>query len=79
MPIGTATITAKTGPGIEVEDKVVSGIQAFFVDLAGSVLHLKTQNHDPTGPGLEFDLNLVDTFTITISGATYTMVVELAD
>lgn len=74
--VGVATVTADYGPGLTATTKVIANVQGFYVDLARSVICFHTQNSDPTSPQLEFDLDGVATFTVSISGVTYTIAVS---
>lgn len=77
-PTGTATITAKYGPGKQATAKVHTGIQGVYLDLARSILALHMQNSDPTSPQLEYDLVGIITFTVTIANTNYTFTVAPA-
>ena len=69
MPSGTATVTAKAGPNESVTAQVFSGVSAFTVDIARSVLQLWIGTQPTSGPQKEFDLAAVTTFTAVLSGA----------
>ena len=72
----TATVTADYGPGRTATAKVISGIKAFFVDVANQVLYFKLENSDPNSPQLEYDLTGVTTFTVAISSGNYTLTIS---
>ena len=76
MPTGVATITAKSGPGIQATSLSLTGIQGVYLDLERSVVAFHQVNSDPTSPQKEFDLTGVTTFTVSISGVTYTFTVS---
>lgn len=76
MPSGSATVTAETGAGLEVTSKVITDIKSFLVDIDRQMLFFYLQSSDPTSPALEFSLEGVTTFTATISGGNWTIVVS---
>lgn len=75
MPIN-ATVTAKTGPNQQVTAGVFNGITGMLVLPDRKVLQLFTGGDTNSPPAKEFDLTGVTTFTVTISGSTYTVVVS---
>ena len=75
MPIN-ATVTAKTGPNSQVTALVLNGITGMLVLPDRKVLQLFTGGDTNSPPAREFDLASVTTFTVTISGSTYTVVVS---
>lgn len=75
-PFGTATVTAKYGPGLQATTKVLNKVQGVYLDLARSVLSFHMDNSDPTGPSQDFDLVGVTTFTVTIANTNYTFTVS---
>ena len=78
MPSVTATVTANYGPGSTATAKVITGIQAIVLDVARNMLRLHTQNPDPSSPAIEFELEDVDTFTVTVGAVTWTLTVDQA-
>lgn len=76
MPTGVATVTASSGPGIAATALVINNVQGVYLDLARNMLAFHTQNSDPTSPQQEFELEGVTTFTVSISGSTYTFTVS---
>lgn len=69
------TVTAKTGPALQVTSKVINDVADVNFDLARSVLSI-TNN---SGIIQTFDLTGVATVTFTISGSTYTVAVSQHD
>jgi len=76
MPSGSATVTAKYGPGFQATAKVISGIKSFSVDIERSVLMFHLVNSDMTSPPLEYDLVGVTTFTVVIAATNFTITVS---
>lgn len=76
LPTGTATVTAKYGPGKQATAKVISNIKSVVIDIERSVLSFHNQQSDPSSPAQEFDLVGVTTFTVTISGVNFTFTVS---
>ncbi len=76
MPTGVATVTAKSGPAVQATAMSITGIQGVYLDLERNMLAFHTVNSDPTSPQKEFELQGVTTFTVTISGVTYTFTVS---
>ena len=75
MPnIGSATVTATTGPGLTVTSKVITGIKSFYVDIEKQMIFFYQQNDDPTGPMQQYALTNTVTFTATISSGAWTIV-----
>ncbi len=72
----TATVTAKTGPAKQVTAGVYTGITAMLVLPDRQVLQLFKGGDTNSPPAWEFDLTGVTTFTVTISGTTYTLTVS---
>ena len=68
----SATITAKTGPGLQVTSGVFTGIKSITFDPDAGTLTLMY----PDQSFKTFSLNGVTTFTVSISGRTYTVVVS---
>jgi hypothetical protein len=73
---GTATITATTGAGRAVTSKVITGIKAFFVDIAKQMIFFYQINDDPSGPMQQFALTSTVTFTVTVSAGIYTLTIS---
>jgi hypothetical protein len=77
MPFtGSATVTATTGPGKTITSKVITGIKAFYVDIAKQMLFFYQDNDDPTGPMQQYALTSTVTFTATISSGNWTITVS---
>lgn len=75
--VGVVTITAKTGPDIQVTSKVISNVATLLWDLTRGVLFITT-NEEPAGsaPQQEYSLTGVATVTCTISGTTFTWTIS---
>lgn len=73
MPIN-ATVTAKTGPDRQLTAIVLSGMSRMIVDPDRKVLQF-FKDTDAI-PSKELDLTGVTTFTVSISGSTYTVTVS---
>ena len=71
MP-ATATVTAKTGPGIQATAIVLTRITNIQFDLAAGVLFLSNGN----GQVDQFELTGSNTITLTASGGNYTLAVS---
>lgn len=76
MPSGVATVTANSGPGIAATSLQINDVKGVYLDLERNMLAFHTQNSDPTSPQKEFELEGVTTFTVSISGSTYTFTVS---
>ncbi len=72
----SVTITAAYGAGNEATAKVITGVKSYFVDLVRQVIAFHLVNSDPTSPQLEFELDGVTTFTVTVSGQNQTLVIS---
>lgn len=69
------TVTAKTGPASQVTAGVLTDVTAINLDLTRRVVQVFVNSAN--GPTIkEFDLVGVTTFTCSISGANYTMVIS---
>ena len=75
MPIN-ATVTAKTGPDRTVTAGVFSGATGMLVLPDRKVLQLFIGGDTNSPPAKEFDLAAATTFTVTISGNNYNVVVS---
>lgn len=75
MPVATATVTAKSGPGTQSTAIPLLGITSMSVDFRRLVIQLY-QGNELTGPAKEFDLTGVTTFTITNPGTTPVLVIS---
>lgn len=75
MALANFTVTAKAGPAIQATAISISGVQSYFVDARKLVLQLYNTS-DQTGPAREFDLTGVTTFTTSISGGVFTIVIS---
>lgn len=73
--VGTATVSATTGAGVAITSKVITNIQAFYVDIAKQMLFFYQINDDPTGPMQQYALTSTVTFTATISSGAWTITV----
>ena len=73
MPVGTATVTAKTGPGLTVTSGVYTGISQVTFDFVNQVLTI-TQGTTSTA----FDISANNTSTLTYSSAAglYTLTIS---
>lgn len=71
-----ATVTAKTGPNQTVTAGVFNGCTGMLVLPDRKILQLFTGGDTNSPPAKEFDLTGVTTFTVTISGSTYTVAVS---
>jgi hypothetical protein len=76
--IGTATVTATTGPGLTATAQVLTGIKAFFVDIEKQMLFFYKDNDDQTGPMRQFALGNTMTLTATISAGAWTITVVVS-
>lgn len=74
MP-GTATITGKVGPGNTLTTQVFNNVSFFSVDTANEVLTL-TYNNGPGQTTILIDVSAATTWTLTVSGNTYTLTVS---
>ena len=75
MPVGTATVTAKTGPAIQNTAVVLAGITSIVFDIRRQVIQLY-QGNELTGPAKEFDATGITTFTIATPGANPTVTIS---
>ena len=73
LPKGTATVTAKYGPGLQATADVIENITAFEVQIARSVLVI---NAGADTPRAEYDLVGVTTFTVVVAGVNYTLTIS---
>jgi hypothetical protein len=73
MAVGTATVSASTGPGIAVTSKVIANVLSFYVDILKQVIFFYQVNDDQTGPMQQFALSNTVTFTATISNGAWTI------
>lgn len=68
----TVTVTAKTGPALQVTTLALQNVKSIQFDLERSVLYVKGD-----GPNTkEYDLSTVTTVTFSISGVNYTVTVS---
>ena len=70
---GTATVTAKTGPGVSVTSKVFNDVTGFDVQLERDVIFI---THGSPSIIEQFSLTGVTTFTVSISGTVYTITIS---
>lgn len=75
MPIN-ATVTAKTGPDKTNTAAVFTGLTGMLVLPDRKIVQLFTGGDTNSPPAKEFDLTGVTTFTVSISGSTYTVVIS---
>jgi hypothetical protein len=75
MPIN-ATVTAKSGPNQSNTAAVFTGATGMLVLPDRKIVQLFIGGDTNSPPAREFDMNGVTTFTITISGTTYTVVIS---
>jgi hypothetical protein len=73
MPVGQLTVTAKSGPAQQSTAKVISNVTGYTVDLMNRVIHVSTSDSPLVQ---DYDLVGVTTFTTTITGATYALVIS---
>ena len=76
MPSGTATVTATTGAGRAVTAKVITNIQAFYVDIVHQMLYFYLVNADQTGPMQQYALTNTVTFTVVVASGSYTITIS---
>jgi len=67
MPVGTATITSKSGPNESVTAQVFNGVTAYTVDIARQVLQLWIGSQPTSAPAREFDISANTTMTTTFT------------
>lgn len=65
--VGVATVTAKTGAGVQATAVVLAGVTGLSIDFRRNMIQIY-QGNELTGPEREFDLNGVTTFTIATPG-----------
>ena len=75
MAIGSATVTAKTGPAVQNTSIVFAGITSIVFDIKRQVVQIY-QGNELTGPSREFDLTGVTTITDSISVTNHTIVIS---
>lgn len=75
MPIN-ATVTAKSGPNLQTTAKVFTGLTGMLVLPDRQVIQLFKGGDTNSPPEYEFDLTGVTTFTVSISGTTYTVTIS---
>jgi hypothetical protein len=68
------TVTAKSGPALQTTAGVILNVIEYRVDLVNRVILVRTTDQ-PTR-WLEYELVGVTTFTTTVSGANYTLVIS---
>lgn len=72
MPTLRATVTAKTGPAVQITAGVLSNLKSFKVDVANQVITLEQEGL----PLREFDLTGVTTITDTITSTNHVVVIS---
>lgn len=70
----SVTVTGKSGPGVTVTAQVYTGVTSFSVDVARGILTLFGGQSFPDPK--EFDISGATTFTVTISGGSYTVTIS---
>jgi hypothetical protein len=75
MPVGSATVTAKTGPATQATSMALSGVTSMVIDIKRQVIQFY-QGNELTGPAKEFDLTGVTTLTDTIASTNHAIVVS---
>lgn len=71
--MSTATVTAKTGPAVQDTAIVISGVIRFDVQLDANVIFIYTSRDNGMK---QYSLSGVTTFTVSISGSTYTLTIS---
>lgn len=69
-----ATITAKSGPGIQATSLVLTNCRGFQLDAMGEVLYVTLAD----GQVRDFSVSPATTWTLTVSGTTYTLTVVVS-
>lgn len=72
---GTATITGKTGAGATLTAKVFQNLSFFSLDTGNENLFIKYDNGDGAKE-IFIDVSAATTWTLTVSGSTYTLTVS---
>lgn len=75
MPIGSATITAKTGPAKQRTASVVAGVTSIVIDIKRQVIQFYVGT-ELSGPAQELDLTGVTTITDTITATNHAIVIS---
>lgn len=75
MPVN-ATVTAVTGPARTVTAGVFTGMTGLLLLPDRKIMQLFSGGDTNSPPEKEFDMSAVTTFTLTISGTTYTVTVS---
>jgi hypothetical protein len=75
MPIGSATVTAKTGPAKQATSMALAGVTSVTIDIKRQVIQFY-QGNELTGPAMEFDLTGVTTITDTITTTNHAIVIS---
>lgn len=71
MGVGVATVTSKIGPANTVTSLVLTGVTGMHYDFVNEVVSFDCDQGHP-----KFDITADSTFTITVSGITYTITVS---
>lgn len=74
MP-GTATITGKAGPGNTLTAAVFQNLSFFSLDTANEVIDI-IYNNGAGATRTQLDVSAATTWTLTVSGNTYTLTVS---
>lgn len=75
MPVGTATVTAKTGPNITNTAQILAGVTSLSFDIKRQVIQIY-QGNELTGPAKEYDVTGITTFTIATPGTNPTITIS---
>lgn len=75
MAIGSATVTAKTGPAKQITAQVLSGITSLVIDIERQVIQIY-QGDKLSGRCKELELYGVTTITDTIASTNHTIVIS---
>jgi hypothetical protein len=79
MPnLGTATVTATTGPGLTVTAKVITNVKSYLVDIDKRMIFFYRDNSDPSSPMEQYALSGTVTMTTTISSGAWTITLTVA-
>jgi hypothetical protein len=72
MPTLRATVTAKTGPAVQVTAQVLTNLKALHIDVARQVVMVEEEGK----ANREFDLTGVTTITDTITTTNHVVVIS---
>ena len=71
MGVGVATVTSVIGPARTVTSLALTGIRSVLYNFVDEVVEFDCDQGKP-----KFDITADATFTITVSGVTYTLVIS---